>query len=77
MEPHGRDNYCCGGGGGLVSIDEIHEFRMTVAGKVKADQIRADRRRASSSRPAPTARSSSRSWSSTTSCPAGSWVCTT
>ncbi len=40
MEPHGRDNYCCGGGGGLVSVDEIHEFRMGVGGKVKADQIR-------------------------------------
>jgi Fe-S oxidoreductase len=40
MEPHGRMNYCCGGGGGLVSMDETHEFRMTVAGQVKADQIR-------------------------------------
>jgi Fe-S oxidoreductase len=40
MEPHGRDNYCCGGGGGLVSMDETHEFRMKVAGRVKADQIR-------------------------------------
>lgn len=41
MEPHGQNNYCCGGGGGLVSVDEIHEFRMEIAGKVKADQIRA------------------------------------
>jgi len=40
MEPHGRANYCCGGGGGLVSMDETQEFRMTVGGKVKADQIR-------------------------------------
>jgi Fe-S oxidoreductase len=40
MEPHGQENYCCGGGGGLVSVDEIHDFRMQVAGKVKADQIR-------------------------------------
>jgi Fe-S oxidoreductase len=40
MQPHGRWNYCCGGGGGLVSMDETHEFRMTVAGQVKADQIR-------------------------------------
>lgn len=39
MVPNGRRNYCCGGGGGLVSIDEIHDFRMRVAGKVKADQI--------------------------------------
>jgi Fe-S oxidoreductase len=41
MSPHGRENYCCGGGGGLVSIDETHDYRMTVAGQVKADQIRA------------------------------------
>jgi len=40
MTPSGRDNYCCGGGGGLVSIDEIHDFRMEVAGRVKADQMR-------------------------------------
>ena len=39
MTPNGRRNYCCGGGGGLVSVDEIHDFRMRVAGKVKADQI--------------------------------------
>jgi len=41
MEPHGRANYCCGGGGGTVSVDEIHEFRMEVAGRTKAEQIRA------------------------------------
>ncbi|MDP8240416.1 MAG: (Fe-S)-binding protein [Candidatus Hatepunaea meridiana] len=40
MEPHGINNYCCGGGGGLVSIDEIHDFRMDIGGKVKAEQIR-------------------------------------
>ena len=40
MEPHGQENYCCGGGGGLVSLDEIHEFRMTVGGQMKAEQIR-------------------------------------
>jgi len=40
MTPNGRLNYCCGGGGGTVSIDEIHEFRMLVAGKRKADQMR-------------------------------------
>ncbi|MBD3164996.1 hypothetical protein GF324_00190 [bacterium] len=39
MTPGGRLNYCCGGGGGLVSIDEIHEFRMEIGGKVKADQM--------------------------------------
>jgi len=41
MQPHGAQNYCCGGGGGLVSLDEIHDFRMQVAGKIKAEQIRA------------------------------------
>ena len=40
MQPHGRQNYCCGGGGGLVSLDETYEFRMEVAGKTKARQIK-------------------------------------
>jgi Fe-S oxidoreductase len=41
MTPSGRDNICCGGGGGTVSIDEIRPYRSLVAGRVKADQIRA------------------------------------
>jgi len=41
MYPYGRENYCCGGGGGLVSLDEIRDFRMQVSGKTKAEQIRA------------------------------------
>jgi Fe-S oxidoreductase len=41
MVPHGRDNYCCGGGGGTVSVDEIHEFRMEFGGKTKAEQLEA------------------------------------
>jgi Fe-S oxidoreductase len=41
MQPNGRQNYCCGGGGGLVSLDETYEFRMEVAGKTKARQIQA------------------------------------
>ncbi len=40
MEPRGRENYCCGGGGGTLSLDEIKEFRMNVAGRAKADQLR-------------------------------------
>jgi len=40
MRPGGRENYCCGGGGGTVSIDEIRPFRTKVGGKTKADQIR-------------------------------------
>lgn len=41
MVPSGTRNYCCGGGGGTVSVDEIHEFRMSVAGRRKAVQLRA------------------------------------
>jgi Fe-S oxidoreductase len=41
MTPHGTHNYCCGGGGGTVSIDEMHEFRMTVSGLSKVQQLRA------------------------------------
>jgi Fe-S oxidoreductase len=41
MEPHGKHNLCCGGGGGTVSVDEIKEYRMEVAGKKKAEQLMA------------------------------------
>lgn len=41
MLPCGTQNYCCGGGGGLVSLDETYEFRMQVSGKTKAEQIQA------------------------------------
>ena len=41
MTPNGRENYCCGGGGGTVSLDEVHKFRMEIAGKTKMEQIRA------------------------------------
>lgn len=41
MTPGGARNYCCGGGGGLVSLDETHDFRMQVVGQTKAEQIRA------------------------------------
>ncbi|MGW8178233.1 MAG: (Fe-S)-binding protein, partial [bacterium] len=30
MEPHGQENFCCGGGGGTVSIDELHDYRMQI-----------------------------------------------
>jgi Fe-S oxidoreductase len=40
MTPRGRNNYCCGGGGGTVSIDEIRQFRTLVGGATKAAQIR-------------------------------------
>jgi Fe-S oxidoreductase len=41
MTPNRAENYCCGGGGGTVSIDEIREFRTGPMGRRKADQIRA------------------------------------
>jgi len=41
MTPNRRDNICCGGGGGTVSIDEIRPYRTAIGGRVKADQIRA------------------------------------
>jgi Fe-S oxidoreductase len=40
MTPNRTENYCCGGGGGLVSIDEIRAFRTGPLGKRKAQQIR-------------------------------------
>ncbi len=39
MQPHGADNYCCGGGGGQLAMSEYNERRMKIAG-VKAEQIR-------------------------------------
>lgn len=39
MNPRGIENYCCGGGGGLVALPEYYEKRMK-AGKPKAEQIR-------------------------------------
>lgn len=41
MVPKGEKNFCCGGGGGTVSVDEIRSYRTGITGKVKADQIRA------------------------------------
>ncbi len=41
MTPNRQDNYCCGGGGGTVSLDEIKEFRMNIGGLRKVQQIQA------------------------------------
>jgi Fe-S oxidoreductase len=41
MTPNRTENYCCGGGGGTVSIDEIRAFRTGLMGRRKAEQIRA------------------------------------
>ncbi|MCJ7622292.1 MAG: (Fe-S)-binding protein [Anaerolineaceae bacterium] len=40
MVPNREQNYCCGGGGGLVTNLDEEDHRLA-AGKVKADQIRA------------------------------------
>ncbi len=40
MYPNRTDNYCCTGGGGLLSIAEYRPLRLEVA-KIKADQLRA------------------------------------
>lgn len=39
MNPHGIENYCRGGGGGLVALPEYEEKRLK-AGKPKAEQIK-------------------------------------
>ncbi|HPJ37075.1 MAG TPA: (Fe-S)-binding protein [Spirochaetota bacterium] len=40
MTPRGDDNYCCGGGGGTVTVGELKPYRMDVAGKRKVEQLR-------------------------------------
>lgn len=40
MLPGRSENWCCGGGGGLSAMDDILEFRMTISGKKKLEQIR-------------------------------------
>jgi Fe-S oxidoreductase len=40
MNPFGNDNYCCGGGGGQLSMSEYNDRRLG-AGKIKADQIKS------------------------------------
>ncbi|GAB1373905.1 (Fe-S)-binding protein [Bacteroidales bacterium] len=39
MTPCGNDNFCCGGGGGLLAMSEYNERRIK-AGEIKADQIK-------------------------------------
>lgn len=40
MTPNREDNYCCGGGGGQLSMGEYRDRRIEV-GRIKAEQIRA------------------------------------
>jgi Fe-S oxidoreductase len=41
MEPHGVDNYCCGGGSGFAIMDNLNfpDWRYSVAGRRKLRQI--------------------------------------
>ena len=41
MEPHGVDNYCCGGGSGfaIMSGNNFQDWRFQVAGRKKMEQI--------------------------------------
>lgn len=38
MNPYGKDNFCCGGGGGALAMSEYNDRRLKI-GKIKADQI--------------------------------------
>jgi Fe-S oxidoreductase len=40
MNPNRENNFCCGGGGGMLSMSEYGDTRVT-SGRIKADQIRA------------------------------------
>ncbi len=41
MEPHGVDNYCCGGGSGFAIMNSMNfpDWRSSVAGRMKLKQI--------------------------------------
>jgi Fe-S oxidoreductase len=41
MEPHGVDNYCCGGGSGfaVMSPYNFRDWRLSVAGRMKLKQV--------------------------------------
>lgn len=40
MNPYGSDNFCCGGGGGMLAMSEYNERRLKI-GEIKANQIKA------------------------------------
>ena len=40
MTPNRANNFCCGGGGGMLSMEEFGERRVR-SGSIKAEQIRA------------------------------------
>ena len=41
MTPHGVDNYCCGGGGGLSVMSQTNftEWKVNIAGRIKFGQV--------------------------------------
>ncbi len=39
MVPYGTDNFCCGGGGGQLTMSEYNDRRLSIA-EIKAEQIR-------------------------------------
>ncbi len=41
MTPHGVDNYCCGGGGGLAVMSDVNftDWKVHVAGRMKFKQV--------------------------------------
>jgi len=41
MEPHGVDNYCCGGGGGFAIMPSMNfpDWRSAIAGRMKVKQV--------------------------------------
>jgi Fe-S oxidoreductase len=39
MDPYGTENFCCGGGGGMLAMSEFNERRLKI-GEIKAEQIR-------------------------------------
>ncbi len=40
MDPYGNENFCCGGGGGMLAMSEYNERRLK-AGEIKANQIKS------------------------------------
>jgi Fe-S oxidoreductase len=41
LKSHGQYGLCCGGGGGTVAVDEVHDYRMNVSGKKKVEEFKA------------------------------------
>jgi Fe-S oxidoreductase len=41
MTPHGVDNYCCGGGGGLAVMNNVNftDWKVNIAGRMKFKQV--------------------------------------